>query len=333
MKMSASRATPWLWLLALSILAACASPPYMPARVTPPAVVRANLVHHDGFFTGQAGAELYEQSWEAPSSSAVLVIVHGLKDHGSRYEAFASRLVENGVSVYAADLRGHGHSDGIRVYIDSFEQYLGDLDTFLAFVRAREPGKPVFLLGHSMGGAIVALYAIDKKQPPLAGVILSAAALRADVGFFKSFGTSLVAGLSPHAGVFQLDLNEFSRDPDVVAAGLRDPLIYQDGAPARTAKQLLRAIGDIGDRMEGIDQPLLILHGTLDRVTPPEGSQELYRRARSTDKTLNMYDGLFHDLLHEPEKDRVTRDIIAWIAKHASPSVAAPAAPPARATP
>jgi alpha-beta hydrolase superfamily lysophospholipase len=139
------------------------------------------------------------------------------------------------------------------------------------------------------------------------------------VSFFKSFGTSLANGLAPHGGVFQLDLNDFSRDPDVVAAGFRDPLIYQGAAPARTARQLLRAIGDIDDRMEGVDMPVLILHGTLDRITPPEGSQELYRRARSVDKTLTLYDGLFHDLLHEPEKDRVTRDIAAWIAKHAPP--------------
>jgi acylglycerol lipase len=311
--MPATRATLWLALLFAFAVIACSSPPYLPARVTPSPAL-ADVAHHDGFFTGQAGAELYEQSWQAASPRAVLVIVHGLKDHGNRYASFASRLVENGVSVYAADLRGHGHSDGIRVYVDSFEQYLGDLDTFLAFVRAREPGKPIFLLGHSMGGAISCLYAIAKKPSPgIAGLILSAAALRADVSFFKSIGTTLVAGLSPHDAVFQLDLNDFSRDPDVVQAGLHDPLIYQDPAPARTAKQLLRAIDDIDDHMEDITVPLLILHGTLDRITPPDGSKELYSRSRSTDKTLKLYDGLFHDLLHEPEKDRVTRDIVSWI--------------------
>ena len=329
--MRAPRATLWMALLVAVVVSACASPPYMPARVTPPVQAHGNVARHEGFFTGQDGAELYEQSWQAASPSAVLVIVHGLKDHGSRYDAFASRLVEDGVSVYAADLRGHGHSDGIRVYIDAFEQYVGDLDTLLAFVRAREPGKPIFLFGHSMGGAIAALYVIDNKPPPVAGLILSAAALRADVSVFKSFGTTLATGLSPHGGVFQLDLHDFSRNPDVVEAGLSDPLIYQGAAPARTAKQLLRAIGDIDDRMEGVGVPLLILHGTLDRITPPEGSQELYRRASSVDKTLNLYDGLFHDLLHEPEKDRVTRDISAWIAKHASAAAAA-TAPPAGAT-
>jgi acylglycerol lipase len=306
-------------------LVACGSPPYLPARITPPPLTPADVTHHDGFFSGQGGAELYEQSWQAASPSSVLVIVHGLKDHGSRYAAFATGLASAGVSVYAADLRGHGHSDGERVYIDSFEQYLDDLDTFLAFVRAREQGRPVFLMGHSMGGAICTLDVIARR-PPIAGLILSAAALEADVGFFKSFGTSLVAGLSPHAAVFQLDLNEFSRDPDVVRAGLSDPLIYQDAAPARTAKKLLGAIGTIDDHMEDVRVPLLILHGTLDRVTPPEGSKDLDRRASSEDKTLKLYDGLFHDLLHEPEKDRVIRDITTWISNHA-PATPPPAAP------
>jgi alpha-beta hydrolase superfamily lysophospholipase len=314
--MSPSRAAPWLaWLLA-GAAAACSSPPYLPARLTAPPMTPGDVAHHEGFFTGQAGAELYEQSWQAPSPIAVLVIVHGLKDHGSRYATFANGLASDGVSVYAADLRGHAHSDGMRVYIDTFDQYLGDLDTFLAFVHAREPGKPVFLMGHSMGGTITTLYAMLGKQP-IAGLILSAAALRANVGFFKSFGTSLAAGLGPRGGVFQLDLNDFSRDPDVVAAGFSDPLIYQGPAPARTAKRLLGAIDQIDQHMEDVATPLLILHGTLDRVTPPEASQELYQRASSEDKTLKLYDGLFHDLLHEPEKDRVIRDITAWIHSHA----------------
>jgi acylglycerol lipase len=316
------------WLLALA-MTACSSPPYMPARMTPPPVTPADVAHHDGFFTGSNGAELYEQSWQAASPSAVLVIVHGLKDHGSRYGAFATRLASGGVSVYAADLRGHGHSDGVRVYVDSFDEYLADLETFLAFVKAREPGRPVFLMGHSMGGAICALYVITRK-PDLAGLILSAAALRADISFFTRFGTSLSAALSPHGAVFQLDLNDFSRDPDVVRVGLADPLIYQPAAPARTARQLLDAIGTIDDHMEDIRLPLLILHGTLDRVTPPQGSKELYDRASSEDKTLDLYDGLFHDLLHEPEKDRVSRDITVWISNHAP---AAPPGAPAGASP
>ena len=122
-----------LLAVALALAApACSSPPYLPARITAPPVTPADVTHHDGFFTGRDGAELYEQSWQSASPTSVLVIVHGLKDHGSRYGAFATGLASGGVSVYAADLRGHGHSDGERVYIDSFDQYLDDLDTFLA---------------------------------------------------------------------------------------------------------------------------------------------------------------------------------------------------------
>jgi alpha-beta hydrolase superfamily lysophospholipase len=309
------------WAFAAS-LAACASPPYLPARTTAPAPLVAGVTHHDGFLTGEAGAEIYEQSWQAASPSAVLVVVHGLMDHGDRYASFANGLAAQGVSVYAADLRGHGHSEGERVYVDSFEQYLDDLDTTLRFVRAREPGKRVFLFGHSMGGAISTLYVIE-RQPKIDGLVLSAAALEADVSIFKSFGTKVVAGLSPHAPVFALDPREFSRDPRVVAAGRADPLVYHDAAPAGTARELLGAIGTIDDRMEDVSVPLLLLHGTADTVTPPAGSKDLYRRARSTDKTLKLYEGLFHDLLHEPEKDRVAADIAAWIARR-SPASPAP---------
>jgi acylglycerol lipase len=312
--------------LVLFACGACGGPPDLAARITTPLPAPQGGTHEQGFFAAKDGMELFEQSWR-PSEPArgVVVVVHGLKDHSNRYADLAASLVANGFAVYAADLRGHGHSEGIRVYIDSFDQYLDDLDVLLQLVMTREPGKPVFLFGHSMGGAIATLYTI-RRAPKLAGLVLSGAALRADVSGFKVFGTGLVAGLSPKAGVFQLDVHDFSRDPRVVEDGLSDPLVYQDGAPARTAKKLLGAIDDIDAHMEDVTVPLLILHGKADRVTPPSGSQELYERARSTDKKLTLYDGLFHDLLHEPERAKVTADIVAWVALHA-PGVG-PGSPP-----
>jgi acylglycerol lipase len=310
------RTTSWLLLLLLVFASACGSPPFVAAHVTAPLPAPSGGTHSEGFIPASDGAKLFVQTWHPiESPRAVMVIVHGLKDHGSRYGEFAASLVANGVAVYAPDLRGHGHSDGVRVYVESFDQYLEDLGALLQFVRAREPDKPIFLFGHSMGGAIVTLYAIREK-PRLAGLILSGAALRADVSGFKRFGTSLVTALSPKAGVFQLDLHDFSRDPTVVAEGFKDPLVYQEAAPARTAKELLHAIDEIDAHMEDVTVPLLILHGAADRVTPPDGSKELYARARSVDKSLKVYDGLFHDLLHEPERAKVTSDIVTFVTLH-----------------
>jgi acylglycerol lipase len=306
-------------LLALSLLglSACGGPPFVAAHATTPLPSPRGGVHAEGFFSATDGTKLFEQSWQPIASPrAVVVVVHGLKDHGNRYADFAASLVDEGFAVYAADLRGHGHSDGVRVYIDSFDQYLDDLDVFLRLVQTKEPGKPVFLFGHSMGGAIATLYTIRHK-PKLAGLILSGAALRAGVSGFKVFGTGVVAGLSPKAGVFQLDLHDFSRDPAVVEAGLHDPLVYQDAAPARTAKQLLNAIDEIDQHMEDVTVPLLILHGDADKVTTPSGSKELYARASSKDKTIHVYLGLYHDLLHEPERAGLTHVIVSWIAKRA----------------
>jgi acylglycerol lipase len=291
-----------------------ASPPYVGLR-TPerPARVPEGVLHAESSFLGQGGVKLFAQSWRPASAPrGVLVIVHGLKDHSARYEAFAEAAVRRGYAVHAFDLRGHGRSEGVRVYTSSFDDYLGDLRIFLQRVRDQEPGATPFLLGHSMGGAISTLYAMDRKGE-LRGLLLSGAALRTEVSGATVTGTKVIAAVSPRAGVFQLDLNDFSRDPAVVWEGRVDPLVYQEPAPARTAREVLGAVERIGERMETLTLPVLIMHGGADRVTPPEGSKELYRRARSDDKTLRIYDGLFHDLLHEPEREQVTQDVLEWM--------------------
>jgi alpha-beta hydrolase superfamily lysophospholipase len=292
-----------------------------------PVQAPAGVVHKDGSFEGVRGTQLYEQSWRpaAPYPRATVVVVHGLKDHSANYRALAEKLAQQGFAVHAFDLRGHGRSEGIRVWAESFDDYLGDLDIFMKKLHAEEPGRPALLFGHSMGGAIATLYTIT-RHPDLKGLALSGAALEAGVPAAVAGGTKLVAALSPGAGVFQLDLHQFSRDPAVVSAGLADPLVYQGAAGARTAKELLGAIAEIQDHMEDVTVPLLVMHGGADTVTPPEGSKALVSRARSTDKTLKIYPALAHDLLHEPEKDQVMADLVKWLTDHAPP-LAAPAAP------
>jgi acylglycerol lipase len=321
------------WLVAFALfalaLAGCSGPPtrgaQMPsARSAPPAVE-----YDRGFFAGKGGVTLVRQSWRprGPARSA-LVIVHGLKDHGSRYADVAERLALEGHAVYVFDLRGHGLSAGERVYVESFDDYVDDLAAYVAYARGREPGVPLFVLGHSMGGAIATTYALTRRPAP-DGLLLSGAALAADVSWFKAAGTSATAALAPHAGVFQLDLHEFSRDPKVIQDGERDPLVYQDAAPARTAKELLGAIDRLNEGFERLTLPLLVLHGDGDRVTLPEGSRELYRRAKSADKTLVIYPRLWHDLLHEPERERVFADIRQWLGSRARPAADAPESPKA----
>lgn len=314
--------------LALTVCSGCGGPPTYPAKpVTTMAASLSAVDHGSGLFKGTGEQDLFEQWWRPMSTSSrstsnvksVLVIMHGLKDHSTRYATFAERLAQKGVAVYAFDLRGHAHSAGQRVGIESFDEYIEDLSIFMLRVKAREgQGKKVFLLGHSMGGAIATLYAM-KKQPHLNGLILSAAALRVNVCPLKVGGTKLTASVAPNAGVFNLDLDRFSRDPNVVKEGKADPLVYQDGAPAKTARELLAAIRVIEDNPGALHVPILALHGEADEVTDPRGSKNLVAQAASTDKTLKLYPTLVHDLLHEPEKEMVMTDIEKWMLDRSSP--------------
>jgi alpha-beta hydrolase superfamily lysophospholipase len=212
------------------------------------------------------------------------------------------------------DLRGHGDSEGDRVCVGSFDDYLEDLKIFLARVQASEPGRPVFLMGHSMGGAIVTLYAL-RNSPKVSGLVLSAPALKRpeDVPGIKVFFTKVTSFFAPRLALFSLEDEDFSRDPKVVEDMKKDRLIYDGAAPVKTAKELLGAMSDIDDGMEQLKLPVLLLHGTKDKLTNPDGSRELDRRAASQDKTLKIYDGYYHDLLHEPGGGKVAQDIHDWL--------------------
>jgi alpha-beta hydrolase superfamily lysophospholipase len=296
----------------------CGTPPDQPAKtggvVDAPA---SSIEHEEEFFDGAHATKLYAQWWRPRDGKVrgALVIVHGLRDYSARYGELAERLAKDGIAVYAADLRGHAHSAGKRVSIQTFDDYLDDLDILMRRTQQREPHVPVYLFGFSMGGAIATDYAIT-YHPDIHGLILAGAALDVDASGLKIASTKAVASINPDAGLFTLDPHDFSRDPQVVDLNLKDPLVYQDGAPVHTAVELLNAIDLIKQRMHEIDVPLLIMHGKADKVVPPAGSVALYAAATSTDKTLTLYDGLYHDLLHEPEKLKVEGDIEKWLVAH-----------------
>ena len=299
--------------LLLSLVCAGCGTPYLPARMPAEATQPEGTAHTQGQLDGVGKTKLFWQSWEPTKARkrGVLVVMHGLKDHSSRYAEFAHELNEAGYAVYAFDLPGHGYSAGDRVGLQSFDDYVLDFDMFLFRVQLTED-VPVFVFGHSMGGAIVTLHSI-MMQPKVSGMILSGAALEPGVSNTTMGFTDATAWLLPDFDVFNLDIDQFSRDPAVVAAARKDPLVYQSSATAHMASELVGAIRCIDATMENVKVPLLILHGKADLVTPPSGSKLLYARASSTDKTLTLYGNMVHDLLHEPEKATVTGDIVAWL--------------------
>ena len=253
------------------------------------------------------GATLYAQWWLPEAEPrAVVAIVHGYAEHSGRYAQTAADLVAKGYAVEALDLRGHGRSSGERVHVDSYEDYLNDVDAFLERVRTQHTRKKLFLLGHSMGGGVVSSYIIDRK-PALDGVILSGAAMLAR-------REELPAGASPpppRSGPLPADT--ISRDPAVVAAYEDDPLVYRGAPPDRSGASYAAAYSRVQEGMAGIAYPLLILHGTDDKLVPYRGSVQLNEVACSTDKTLKLYEGLYHEVLNEPERDQVVADIVAWL--------------------
>ncbi len=274
--------------------------------------------HTEGTFEGSGGIRLYEQSWvPAGPPRGVLVLVHGLKDHSSRYDAVARQLNDAGFAVHAFDLRGHGKSEGPRVLVRSFQEYVDDLGIFVKRVTERHGDRPILVFGHSMGGAIVTLFALSPGKG-IRGFALSAPGLKVtdDVTRGRVRAVKFIAKIAPGAHVYYVPNALFSRDAKVVEEMDRDPLIDQRKLPARLAVEFLGAMTEIRARESEITLPFLVMHGTGDRLTNPEGSKDLHRRASSTDKTLKLYPDLYHDLLHEPEQAAVMQEILRWLESH-----------------
>lgn len=277
-------------------------------------------------FSAADGTSLYAVRW-APDGDprAVLIVVHGLKDYADRYGELAASLNAKGLAVEAFDLRGHGHSGGKPVHIERFTDYTGDLATFYDQVAAKYPDKPIFAFGHSMGGGVVARFALDGNKK-LAGIVLSGAALAHHQLSSALVGvTKLLAGLFPGLAVMALDDARFCHDPAVVAAMRSDPLVHGGKAPARTAAEILRNMDVVQERARELTLPVLALHGGDDQITEPQGSKDIIAKSGSVDKTLTIYPGMWHDLVHEPDKALVIGDITAWIdARSPAAALAAP---------
>lgn len=264
-------------------------------------------------FKGGGGLNIFFRSWHPDiQARGVVVIAPGFNSHSGHYVWVGRDLAASGLVVYAIDHRGRGRSEGERFYVDSFADYAADLATLIATCRQRNPGLPIFLLGHSAGGVVACLYALD-HQEELAGLICESFAYQVPA---PDFALAVLKGLShivPHAHVLKLKNEDFSRDPNVVRQMNEDPLIAGETQPTKTVAEMVRADERLTDGFPRITVPLLILHGTADRATKPAGSQLFHDTAGSKDKTLKLYDGHYHDLLNDIGREAVLGDIKDWI--------------------
>ena len=265
---------------------------------------------------GQGGVRLFARSW-LPEGSArdVVVIAHGYAEHGGRYGNVVGRLVPLGYAVHAIDHRGHGRSGGRRALIDRMARVWADLDAFVDAVRGRHGGAKIKLLGHSMGGSIAFGYALRHPEK-LTGLILSGPAMGGLVPPLQRLILGALAALAPGLGTLELPAETISRDPEVVAAYLRDPLVTLGKVPARTAAELVAAASSYPRRAHEMRLPILIQHGGQDIPVPPADNAALYAAIGSSDKTIRIYDGLYHEIYNEPEREAVLDDLVAWLAAH-----------------
>jgi acylglycerol lipase len=262
---------------------------------------------------GPKDLRIFVRSWRPDLHvRAVVAICHGVNSHSGYYLWAAERLLERGFAVYALDLPGRGRSDGERFYTETVDDYVQSVDAVVTLAQSREPGLPLYLLGHSAGGVTSCVYALE-HQAKLSGLICESFAFKVAA---PDFALAVVKGLShlaPHLHILRLKNEDFSRDPAIVKFMNEDPLIADETQPTATVAALARADDRLDREFALITLPVLILHGTADKATNPKGSEQFYAEAGSTDKTLKLYEGHAHDLLNDFDRDKVMGDIVAWI--------------------
>ncbi len=271
----------------------------------------------EGELAGARGVELFWQGWlpDGPASGVVL-LCHGLGEHSGRYGNVVDALLPEGWAVYGLDHRGHGRSAGRRAHLDDYADWLTDYDLFRRAVVARHEGLPVFLLGHSMGGQIALAYALD-HQDDLAGLVLSAPALASDA--VPKALLPLLRGLARVAPTLRpagIDATKISKDPDVVAEYQADPLVHHGNPSLGLSARLVGQFDVLPDRARGLRLPLLLQHGTADALTDPAGTRVLEAASGSPDQTVRWYEGLWHEIFNEPERDGPLGDLREWLAAH-----------------
>ncbi|KAI3945267.1 hypothetical protein MKX01_035028 [Papaver californicum] len=279
------------------------------------------IVSTTSLFFGSRLNALFSRSW-LPVSGDVkgnVIIIHGLNEHSGRYAQFAIQLTSCNFGVHAIDWIGHGGSDGLHGYVPSLDHVVADTGAFLEKIKSENPSVPIFLFGHSTGGAVVlkaTLYPHIKGM--VEGIILTSPALRVKpahpiVGAVAPL-FSLVAPRYQFKGANKRGI-PVSRDPAALLAKYSDPLVYTGPIRVRTGHEILRISSYLMRNIKSVTVPFLVLHGTADKVTDPLASQDLYNEAVSPFKDIKLYDGFLHDLLFEPECEEIGQDIISWMEK------------------
>jgi acylglycerol lipase len=270
--------------------------------------------HEEMQWVSNDGLKLFAQKWEPESEAkAVISLVHGHGEHSGRYRHWAEKLNSAGYAVLASDLRGHGRSEGQRGDSPSFDHYADDITILLEKTKELFTGKPVFLYGHSLGGLIV-LFTLIQRHPQIKGAVVTSPVLQTAIVEQKAkmAAAKILGSVFPKATLPSgLEQEALSRDPAVIEAYRNDPLVHDKGS-LRMAKQMLMAMENVLERGTEIEVPLLLMHGTGDKITYAAGCEQL-NKVMSGSCTLKLYDDYYHELHNEPEKDEVFEYLREWL--------------------
>lgn len=265
------------------------------------------------------GTSLATYHWPCEDARAQVILIHGFGEHASRYEEVARAMVAAGFDTFSYDHRGHGHSSGMRGYIDSVDEHLDDLDAVLADADRSLGGKPRFVVAHSMGG-LIALMELVGRKPKWNGLVLTSPFLKTKlkVPAWKLLAAKAAAKLYPALAMPSgLKGSEAARDPEIARLYDADPLNLKS-ARARWYIEALAAQERVFAKASTVELPLLLLHGERDVIADPQASAALFPRLASKDKTLELVQGAFHEIFNEPPTERkaVFQRVTGWITSH-----------------
>jgi acylglycerol lipase len=277
------------------------------------------MSHIEGNFRGVRNTSIYYQAWLPEGNvKAVLLLVHGLGEHCGRYMNVVNYFLPLGYAIYGFDHIGHGKSEGVREFVERFEDYTDTLSIYYDLVKGRQTGRPVFLVGHSMGGLIASYHLLD-HQAKFEGAVISAPSIKVSDSISKAtiLAGKILSVIAPKMGLVKVvDANNISRDPETVRAYLEDPLVFRGKTPVRLGAELLKAMLCVTSEAGKITLPFMVLQGGDDKIIDPGGAQMLYDKAGSKDKSIKIYEKLYHEVFNEPERARVLKDVEMWLAAH-----------------
>ncbi|APV44428.1 Lysophospholipase, alpha-beta hydrolase superfamily [Dehalogenimonas formicexedens] len=276
------------------------------------------MTHLEGKFQVARHLSLFYQAWLPDNrQKAIIILVHGLADHSGRYRNVVNHLLPRGYAIWTYDQRGHGQSPGPRCYVNHFADLIDDLKDFTSFVASQNPGAPIFVVGHSMG-ALESISLATGNPQSIAGYALSGLLLKTGQNIPKLL-MSASRGLStllPHLGVQTIECEAISRDESVVKAYISDPLVYTGKVPARMGAELITFMATVQTKLSEVRSPILLLHGSADRLASASSSQMAYDTVLSADKELHIFPGCYHEIFNEPCHDFVLGTLTKWLDRH-----------------